>query len=212
MLKNSKLSVVFFLILLAGFFLIPVKSNSQVSFTYTAPVTQKSGIIDSIASFNSTLTNTGSVADTYDVDMIEKPPTPVEWWLRFCSSGICWDSTTTHAPIPVSLGPSESGDILLDMKPYTFGTGNVTMRITSRTNPSLTDSITFALYVRRGDANGDGKTTVSDVVFLVNYLFKGGPAPVPLESGNANCDTKVTVSDVVYLVNYLFKGGPPPCA
>jgi hypothetical protein len=86
------------------------------------------------------------------------------------------------------------------------------MRVTSRTNPNLSDSITFTLYVRRGDANGDGKTTVSDVVFLVNYLFKGGPVPVPLESGNANCDTKVTVSDVVYLVNYLFKGGPPPCA
>jgi len=204
--------MVFIIILVVGFFLIPVKSNSQVSFTYTAPATQKSGIIDSLATFNSTLTNTGSVADTYDVDLIRKPPTPVQWWIRFCSSGICWDSTTTHAPIPVSLGPSESGEILLDIKPDTFGTGNVTMRITSRTNLSLSDSITFTLYVRRGDANGDGKTTVSDVVFLVNYLFKGGPAPVPLESGNANCDTKVTVSDVVYLVNYLFKGGPPPCA
>lgn len=212
MLKNSMLSVVFFLILLAGFFLIPVKSNSQLSFTYTSPVTQKSGVLDSLTGFTSTLTNTGSVADTYDVDLIRKPPTPAGWWIRFCSSGICWDSTTTHAPIPVSLGPSESGDVLLDIKPYTFGTGNVTMRVTSLTNPSLTDSITFTLYVRRGDANGDGKTTVSDVVFLVNYLFKGGPAPVPLESGNANCDTKVTISDVVYLVNYLFKGGPPPCA
>ncbi|MCJ7459833.1 MAG: dockerin type I repeat-containing protein [candidate division Zixibacteria bacterium] len=212
MLKNSKLTVVFFLILLAGFFLIPVKINSQVSFTYTAPVTQKSGIIDSLTTFNSTLTNIGSVADTYDVDMIRKPPTPVQWWIRFCSSGICWDSTTTHAPIPVSLGPSESGDVLLDIKPYTFGTGNVTMRITSRTNPSLADSITFVLKALRGDANGDGKVTVSDVVFLVNYLFKGGPAPLPFLSGDANCDTKVTVSDVVYLVNYLFKGGPPPCA
>jgi len=25
------------------------------------------------------------------------------------------------------------------------------------------------------DANGDSKVTVSDVVYLVNYLFKGGP-------------------------------------
>lgn len=212
MLKNIRISVVLFLILLAGFFLIPVKGNSQLSFTYTSPVTQKSGIIDSIAAFTSTLTNTGSVADTYDVDLIRKPPTPAGWWIRFCSSGICWDSTTTHAPIPVFLEPSESGEILLDVRPYTFGTGNVTMRVTSRTNPSLTDSITFTLKALRGDANGDGKITVSDVVFLVNYLFKGGPAPLPFLSGDANCDTKVTISDVVYLVNYLFKGGPPPCA
>jgi len=212
MLKNIRISMILFLILLAGFFLLPVKGNSQLSFTYTSPVTQKSGILDSLTGFTSTLTNTGSVADTYDVDMIRKPPTPAGWWIRFCSSGICWDSTTTHAPIPVSLGPSESGEVLLDIRPYTFGTGNVTMRITSRTNPGLTDSMTFTLKALRGDANGDGKVTVSDVVFLVNYLFKGGPTPLPYLSGDANCDTKVTISDVVYLVNYLFKGGPPPCA
>ena len=65
---------------------------------------------------------------------------------------------------------------------------------------------------KRGDANGDGKVSVSDVIYLINYLFKGGPAPLPiLQVGDANCDGKVTVSDVIYLINYLFKGGPPPC-
>jgi hypothetical protein len=58
--------------------------------------------------------------------------------------------------------------------------------------------------------NGDGSLTVADVVYLVNYLFKGGPIPKPYEAGEANCDGKITVSDVVYLVNYLFKGGPKP--
>jgi len=29
-----------------------------------------------------------------------------------------------------------------------------------------------------GEANCNGKVTVSDVVYLVNYLFKGGPLPV----------------------------------
>jgi len=60
-----------------------------------------------------------------------------------------------------------------------------------------------------GDANADAKVTVSDVVYLVNYLFKGGPEPWLLLS-DCNNDAKVTVSDVVYLVNYLFKGGPVP--
>jgi len=62
----------------------------------------------------------------------------------------------------------------------------------------------------RGDANSDGSVTVSDVVYMINYLFKGGPAPVQLPSADLNCDSKVTVSDVVYLINYLFKGGPKP--
>jgi hypothetical protein len=65
---------------------------------------------------------------------------------------------------------------------------------------------------RYGDVNGDGLITVSDVVYLINYLFKGGPPPAGgVMIGDINCDGKVTVSDVVYLINYLFRGGPPPC-
>jgi hypothetical protein len=62
-----------------------------------------------------------------------------------------------------------------------------------------------------GDANGDGVIDISDVVYLINYLFIHGPAPVPLAAGDANCDAVVDVSDVVYLINYLFVGGPAPC-
>ncbi|MCJ7458792.1 MAG: dockerin type I repeat-containing protein [candidate division Zixibacteria bacterium] len=62
----------------------------------------------------------------------------------------------------------------------------------------------------QGDANGDGNVTVADIVYLVSYLFKHGPAPASIQSGDANCDGKVTIADIVYLVSYLFKGGPPP--
>jgi hypothetical protein len=48
------------------------------------------------------------------------------------------------------------------------------------------------------------------VVYLLNYLFKGGAAPVPLWTADANRDHLVELADVVYLLNYLFKGGPPP--
>ena len=63
-----------------------------------------------------------------------------------------------------------------------------------------------------GDANGDKKVTISDVVYIINYLFKGGLAPVPFLAGDANCDGAVTITDVIYLINYLFKGGPAPCS
>ncbi len=62
-----------------------------------------------------------------------------------------------------------------------------------------------------GDSNRDNLVNVSDVVFLINYLFKGGPEPYPLASADVNLDQKVTISDVVYLINYLFKGGLEPC-
>ncbi len=61
-----------------------------------------------------------------------------------------------------------------------------------------------------GDANRDGNVGVSDVIVMINYLFKGGPAPNPLNIADNNCDGDVSVSDVVYLINYLFKGGSAP--
>jgi len=65
----------------------------------------------------------------------------------------------------------------------------------------------------KGDVNGDDQINSADVVFLINYLFKSGPAPDPLELGYVNCgDEAINSADVVYLINYLFKGGPPPCS
>ncbi|MGB7061049.1 MAG: dockerin type I repeat-containing protein [Candidatus Zixiibacteriota bacterium] len=60
------------------------------------------------------------------------------------------------------------------------------------------------------DANGDGLVDVGDVIYLINYLYKGGTSPDPLWAGAVNCDGQVNLGDVVYLINYLFKAGPPP--
>lgn len=56
-----------------------------------------------------------------------------------------------------------------------------------------------------------GRYNVSDAVFLISYIFGGGPAPDPLRLGDVNCDDNVSVSDAVYLINYIFAGGPGPC-
>lgn len=63
-----------------------------------------------------------------------------------------------------------------------------------------------------GDADADGVVTISDVVFLVNYIFGSGPTPDPMNSGDTDCDGIVTVADVVLMVNYIFADGAPPCA
>lgn len=68
------------------------------------------------------------------------------------------------------------------------------------------DSLTLRGYIDR-----NCRISVSDVVMLVSYLFKGGKSPCRLLAADVNCDGKVSVADVVYLINYLFKGGPPPC-
>jgi len=61
-----------------------------------------------------------------------------------------------------------------------------------------------------GDVTGDGTVNLGDVVFLINFLYRGGPSPQPMSSGDVNTDCEVNVGDVVYLINYLFRGGPRP--
>jgi hypothetical protein len=63
----------------------------------------------------------------------------------------------------------------------------------------------------RGDVNCDGIINAADVVYLINYLFIRGPAPLPfVDQGDVNIDAKVDASDIVYLINYLFIRGPQP--
>lgn len=65
----------------------------------------------------------------------------------------------------------------------------------------------------RGDVNSSGLVDVDDVVYLIAYIFSGGPEPVcDGISGDVNCSSGVDVDDVVYLIDYIFSGGPPPCA
>ena len=62
-----------------------------------------------------------------------------------------------------------------------------------------------------GDANGSSEIDIDDVVYLIAYIFSGGPAPAPLESGDADCSGDTDIDDVVYLINYIFSGGNAPC-
>jgi len=78
-----------------------------------------------------------------------------------------------------------------------------------RFNNSASATVYISSYVR-GDVNGDGVIDISDVVYLLNYLFINGPAPDPLWLGDATCDGLVDASDLVYLLNYLFAHGPAP--
>lgn len=61
-----------------------------------------------------------------------------------------------------------------------------------------------------GDANGDGEINVADAVYMINYVFKSGPAPEPERAGDANGDGDTNIADGVYIINYVFKGGPEP--
>ncbi len=77
--------------------------------------------------------------------------------------------------------------------------------------PDILAAIQYSFHLT-GDVTGDELINVSDIIFLVNYLYKEGPAPSPLLLGDLNCDDEIDVGDVIYLVNYLYQGGTEPCS
>jgi len=55
---------------------------------------------------------------------------------------------------------------------------------------------------------------ISDLVYLVDYMFTGGQAPVCIEEADMDCTggaTPIDIADLVYLVDYMFNQGPVPC-
>ncbi|MCP4705868.1 MAG: hypothetical protein GY865_14810 [candidate division Zixibacteria bacterium] len=61
-----------------------------------------------------------------------------------------------------------------------------------------------------GDVNLDGTINILDIVLLINYVYKGGPAPAELNDADVNNDTEIDILDIVLLINYKYKSGPPP--
>ncbi|MFH1686658.1 MAG: C10 family peptidase [bacterium] len=66
----------------------------------------------------------------------------------------------------------------------------------------------------RGNIDGDSQQeiNIADLVYLVNYMFNGGPIPPCWKEANVNGDIfeELNIEDLVYLVNYMFNGGPSP--
>lgn len=62
---------------------------------------------------------------------------------------------------------------------------------------------------RRGDANASGSVDLSDAVFILDVLFRGGKTFSCLDAADSNDDAKVDLSDAVFILGFLFQGGRP---
>ena len=67
------------------------------------------------------------------------------------------------------------------------------------------------LAVSRGDMNNDASIDISDVAYVIDYLFHDGLEPSPhLMVGDATCDCSLDISDLTFLVSYIYGDGPAP--
>jgi hypothetical protein len=189
-------------------------SGTNLNFTYSAWLTPADTVhkVDVTSSPNKQVVNastdtsyffihnTGLVTDTFSIVTSDKRAwlqNPGSFADTLAPGEIDTFSTISKIPYNAVLNTADS----------------VKLISSSLSNPLVKDSSSVILTVIavRGDANNNGSITVGDAVFLIAYLFKGGPAPQYYGAGDANCDGQITIADVVYLISYLFKSGPQPC-
>ena len=152
-------------------------------------------------------------------------PNGGEGWQAGHQYYITWSSqeSTGYVRIDYSINSGASFDsIIVSSYP---NTGQYLWTVPSRTssshcrvrvcdaidlNPADTSDSNFTIW-RCGDVDDDGSVNVSDVVWLISYLFvlHGQPPYWPMCRADVNGDGVINVSDVVYLINYLFVWGSP---
>jgi len=114
----------------------------------------------------------------------------------------------------ITFTPLDTGTITIDsttLPPYnelavhTHGGVELSYQWSAKT-------ITVIPGMPTGNVNGDGVTSSSDLIYLVNFLFKEGPPPASCEAqGDVDCSGVINTSDIIRDVNYIFKAGQKPC-
>lgn len=106
--------------------------------------------------------------------------------------------------------PRASGDsTIIAIEPYNtyvpeFGSFQGTY------SPIISSGSVFLDLCMAGDVNDDGEgPDISDLTFLVTYLFADGPPPPDLRQANTNGLDGIDLSDLTLLVNHLFVDQSP---
>jgi|GEM_PF-1279644 len=64
---------------------------------------------------------------------------------------------------------------------------------------------------KRGDGNGDSVVDIADPIYVLSFLFTGGPDPSCYSTADGNDDGLIDIADPIFLLGHLFTGtGPLP--
>lgn len=106
---------------------------------------------------------------------------------------------------------SETHYIVTDREP---GTYFYRVRVLDTDNQWGPYSIPASIQVYNpwicGDADNSGEVNVLDIIYLIDYKFKDGPAPEIMEAADVNADTHVDILDILYMIEFKYKDGPEP--
>jgi hypothetical protein len=76
-------------------------------------------------------------------------------------------------------------------------------------NPDLSPCAFGGLL--RGDVDRSGFVDSTDLIYLQNWLYNGGPPPRCLETADWNNNRVIRLNEGDFWINFLFHGGVAPC-
>jgi len=105
------------------------------------------GSVNEFIQFHPMLYNAGTEADTYTLSIVRDLPD--DWTVSYCFGGVCYPPFEVEDIIPAGGGTIASAEAVpIDIDFNTFdneGTGTVTVKITSNSDPSLFSYATFTV-------------------------------------------------------------------
>ena len=79
-------------------------------------------------------------------------------------------------------------------------------------DPGCATSAACEERFERGDPNGDGIIDITHGMFILNFLFLGGPTPECADAADSDDTGFINITDGIYVLNFLFLGGAEPPA
>ena len=81
-------------------------------------------------------------------------------------------------------------------------TGTITITLATSSNRAYVDEIILTPIIK-GDANGDGKVTITDAVAIVNYILGNPSDNFNINAADVSGDGNITITDAVGVVNII---------
>jgi hypothetical protein len=137
----------------------PFEPIAAVDYSFSVEVRDpiEIGSLDVLSYLSCVITNTGDLGDTLDV-MMEYEVPDTSWSVLLCVGPVCYPPWITQAPL--ELVPQASDSATVDMTPLnTHGGATASLTIQSRGDPTLIETVRFALITDGTDVliiDGDG--------------------------------------------------------